>query len=443
MRKTFVVLVAAAILAAPALAELQNIEVGGSLRIRGNWYTGEIWTWDDDWGNTLSFVEQRTRLNVKADFTDEVSAFIELDSWDVWGEDLRTNYITGVDSRAAAADDVEVYQSYIEAKEMWGQPLSARIGRQELALGSQWLIGVNDTSSFFTGLSFDGILLTYETDTLRVHGVWVKAVERSPLEEDGDVDLYGVYGSYLGLEDITIDAYWLFVRDAISRDTWLDWWDDEDVVQLHTIGLRGAGTIGAFDFEAEVAYQFGDAERLPRNPLDRDWDWNDDADFDALGGNLEVGYTFDMNWTPRVYLGGAYLGGSDDEELSFNRLFSNWEYSEFIAPTRLSNVWIARAGVSAMPTEQVELLLAASYFEADEAIDCWLFDVDEELGWELGLYMTYNYSEDLSLECGWAHMFVDDGLEDSNYVSNNGLRRRIGTDDDDADYLYFETKISF
>ena len=141
---------------ATAFAELQNVEVGGSLRIRGNMYD-----MDDDPGTVrtspyhwpfharvprtyvdTSFIEQRTRLNVKADFTDDVSAFIEVDSYDAWGEDFRSNYVTGVDGRAASGDDVEMYQAYIEARDMWGTPLMMRAGRQELSLGSEWLVGV-------------------------------------------------------------------------------------------------------------------------------------------------------------------------------------------------------------------------------------------------------------------------------------------------------------
>ncbi len=100
-------------------------------------------SWDED-SNDLSFVEQRTRLNVKADFTNEVSAFIELDSYDIWGEDFRSNYITGADGRAVSNDDVEMYQAYIEANEMFGMPIRMRVGRQELSFGSEWLVGVND-----------------------------------------------------------------------------------------------------------------------------------------------------------------------------------------------------------------------------------------------------------------------------------------------------------
>jgi len=153
MRKSLAILIIAVTVATavPAFADLQNVVVGGSIRIRGNWYPGV-----ND-GNTIASTEQRTRLNVRADFTDAVSAFIEVDDYAIWGEDFRSNYLTGIDGRAATGDDVELYQAYIDAKEMWGTGLKARIGRQEIKLGSGFLVGTNDKNSVFTGLSFDGV----------------------------------------------------------------------------------------------------------------------------------------------------------------------------------------------------------------------------------------------------------------------------------------------
>jgi len=489
MRKTLFVLLAAAILAPIAVAELQNVEVGGSLRLRGNWFTGEIWAWDNHWGNTLANVEQRTRLNVKADFTDKVSAYVELDSYDVWGEDFRSNWLTGVDGRAATNNDVEVYQAYVEANEMWGYPLRLRVGRQELALGSQWLVGVNDSKAWFRGLSFDGVRVTYAPEDFSIDAIWAKLAENSPFEEDGDIDLYALYGTYSGIENISLDAYWILVRDArgIVPDTpnivpglgwalqvWEDWFglDEWDPTTLHTFGLRGAGKLldDRLDFEAEVAYQIGEADQVGK--LFRYWYSDNEADYDNWGANLEVGYTFDTKWTPRVYLGGAWLDGEDnrtadsfgewiysllcpvsrpDASMGFNRLFSNWEYSEFIDNTTLSNVWLIRGGVSAMPTEKIKVLLAVTYYESIDELQTlrWLRfpwdpqSIDSTLGWETGLYATYNYSEDLTFEAGWAHLFVDDGLADGNFVVGNGLANWRGTDTDDADYLYVETKICF
>lgn len=442
--RAFKTLLAAALIAglgSTAYAELQNVEVGGKIRIRGNWYDF------DESGGEISFVEQRTELSVKADFTDEVKAFIELDSYGIWGGDFRSNYITSFDG-ADLGNDVDLYQSYIEASEMWGTPLQLRIGRQEISLGSEWLVGVNDASSFFFGLSFDAIRLSYETDAFSVDAIAAKLVEGGGdgFAED-DVDFYVLYGSYTALEDVVIDAYWMMVNDDESLTAY--------DVNFHTVGLRGAGTIGGFDFEAEAAYQFGEAE------LDLPFPFNifadADLDYDAIGANLEVGYTFDMNWQPRVFLGGAYFDGGDQgdgrwwrrdtPELPFNRLFSNWEYSEFLANTDESNMIIYRAGVGAMPTENVELLLAASYFQVEEEVErpWWIFndESDDELGIEVGLYADYHYTEDLTFRGGYAHFFGGDGLDEGNSFIGNGLFPVFADEDDDYDYVFFETEVKF
>jgi len=522
MRKTFVIGIAALVVlaAVPAFAELQNVTVGGEVRIRADYYSNTVasptgaavrWpgvflparpigdaiggqtvvsrnSWDND-GNSLGFVEQRTRLNVKADFTDQVSAFIELDSYDIWGEDFRSDYVTGADFRATTTDDVEVYQAYIEVNDMWDEPLRLRIGRQELALGNQWLVGVNDTSSFFTGLSFDAIRLTYAMEDFSIDAFAATLAEGGVAEEDEDVWLYGLYGSYSGLEDITIDAYALWVRDAqMVNDTnfvwlveWIEDWldvDDYDVTNLYTIGLRGNGTIDAFDFAAEVAFQFGDANLVGSMFRPFGVYGDDDADFDAWAADVVVGYTFEAECNPRVYLGGAYLDGEDNRDISFwdwlnpfdrpeasvsfNRLFSNTEYSEFLDSTDLSNCWVIRGGVTADVSENAQVELKAAYFvSVDEfdapryvklgrfrvpvapALSFWDQENDDELGWEVGLYGTYNYSEDLVFKAGWAHLFVGDGLEDGQYSTLNGLGFNGGSDDDDADYLFFETCLSF
>ena len=48
-----------------------------------------------------------------------------------------------------------------------------------------------------------------------------------------------------------------------------------------------------------------------------------------------------------------------------------------------------------------------------------------------------------SFEVGWARLFVGHGLASGNFTSENGLEFNGGQDDDDADYLYTETRLKF
>ena len=527
MRKYLLVVLALAVVATawPAAAELQNVVVGGSIKIRGNYLMNaftapaaaevrwpatflparaigdlrggntvtSIYSWNHDRTNDLKNIEQLTRLNVRADFTNDVSAFVEFDSYGLWGSDFRSNYVTGFDFRnVPTLNDVDLYQGYIEAREMFGYPITARIGRQELSFGNEWLVGTGGSVAGIWKRSFDAVRLTYATDQFSVDAWWSKLIENSPAEQDGDVDFYGVYGSYKGIENITLDAYWLYVRDARKiNDTnfaWFPEWvediaglDDYDVTSLHTLGVRAAGKYGNFDFNAELAYQFGNADQVGSRFKPFAYGAQD-ASYDGLwGGNLEVGYTFDMAYSPRVYLGAAYFDGEDNRSISFwnwvnpfdkpkasvsfNRLFTSWEYSAVIDDTstqNLSNAWVLRAGASAKPTEATEVILMLSYFESvatfstprhfnigrfrvpiAPALSFWDQSNSSDLNFEVGLIGKYHYSEDLTFTLAYAHLFLGDGLTDGNYSGANGLGFDGGSGTDDADCIFFEAEIKF
>ncbi len=322
-----------------AHGELQNVEIGGKIEIYGAWYSNAfepsggteripnfflpnraIGPYNTvsgfragDGGNNTSFWEQRTRLHVNADFTNEVSALIELDGIDGWGQDFRSDYRTGTDFRANSSDDVELYQAYINVDKIFGLPAQLRIGRQELEFGSGWLMGSDPDPDPFVGMSFDALRLTVGDETMRIDAWMSKLAERGASEEDGDVDFYGVYGTWTlgdtnggvlpgnlrqmlfpmhmvyGMYDafmrngpfrgrtapttanLQFDAYYMYLRDAGSlNDTnfaapieWLENVvnvDDYDATQLHTAGGRGSGTWSGFDWEVEAAYQWGDAD---------------------------------------------------------------------------------------------------------------------------------------------------------------------------------------
>lgn len=428
-------------------AELQQVQVGGQVRIRGNYM-------NLDSIDRSSFVEQRTRLNVRADFTQDVSVFIEMDNYHVWGdndddEPFASWYLCGNDFRGSN-DAVYMYQAYIEARNMWNTLLTMRVGRQEIMLGNQFLIGNNDTSSLFYGRSFDALRLTYGTEDFSIDGIFVKLTENFGNFGRDDMDLYVLYGSYMGLSDVTLDAYWMFLRDddgVMGRLT-----IGAEDINLHTVGLRGAGVIGAFDFELEGAYQFGTVYGL-RNPWFRLFNRHADVDFGSFAVNSEVGYTFDVKWQPRVFARFAYLGGGrpnnswwhNNRTMPFSRLFSNVQYSEFLDNWTgdngaLSNAFVYGLGVEAQVTEAFAMKLTGSYLHADRPLN--RRQRSKSLGWEVGLYGEYAYSQALILRAGYAHFFGKTGLEMSP-VRWSGLLPWAGDRNDDYDYLFVESEVRF
>ncbi|MFO7775557.1 MAG: alginate export family protein [Candidatus Hydrogenedentota bacterium] len=412
MRKTLIGIAAVAAIAftTVAHAELQNVTIDGSIQIRGNYY-GNLERDPFGDGAETEHIEQRTRLGVNAEFTDQVSSYIELDNYYWW------------DGQGQRADlSVDVNQAYVQAEEMWNTPLRMRIGRQELQFGSSWLVGANESAPAFTGLSFDAIRATYATDQISVDVFGAELFENSTFG--------GVYGSYIGQPDMTFDAYWLWHRDSPRY---------VDELDTHTFGLRGAGDVEGLDYEGEVAFQTGDSPRAARL-----------RDEDYWAANAEVGYTFDTPNNPRIFLGGAWFEGKDTYKptifdrlnpfhtpvviTSFNRLYSDVYYSEFFGRD-LNNVILGRGGASIQPTEETEVELLVTYLRNDEVPS----GVEKELGWEVGLYGTYNYTEDLQFSAGWAHLFAKkDG------VGWRGARGDTTIEyDEDPDYVFVETRLSF
>lgn len=516
MSRHVVVLLAVLTLSVPSLADLQNVQVGGSIQIWGGWYSPYYEIDDagphlpvgipkrpiggdgffssvraDGRGHSLAFAEQRTTLSVSASFTDNVSAFVQLESIDTWGEDFRSNWVTGIDSRADSSDDIEFYQAYIEATEVFGTPLRLRIGRQEMTYGSGWLVGNNYYPDPFTMLSFDAVRATWSTDKFDIDAWWSKLNERGTAEEDGDVDFYGVYGTYRFNEDTSIDLYWMWVRDAEARkdtngtryDEFIEdllGFDDYDVTNLHTLGIRTAGALGGLDWELEGAYQFGNASALGATFLPEGWPYgDDDAKWSNWAGHTEIGYTFeDVKWQPRPYIGGHYYSGEDNRSLSFwnwlnpfhkpeasvsfNRLFSDYEFDYFLDGSALSNFWFVDVGVDLTFSEALSVRLDLAKIQAVEgfawpaAIRCgrWQFPLapelgfwddegSKDLGWQVTASGTYEVTENLSLEAAYVHYFVGDAIKDGVFADGNGTLLLGGYDDEDADFFYTMVTLSF
>lgn len=515
MRKATSVLVLM-LLCGSVYAELQKVTVGGQIRIRGRVWSDTLsngaggpateripmfllperpigpfgtfsrYDWDDR-NHNLEYYEEKTRLNVRAFFTDDVSAFIELDSFDQWGTDFRSNYVTGADASANSINDIEILHSYIEMNKIYDLPLRLRVGRYDLKLGKGWL--VNDLITACLSMSHDGMRLTYDTDVWTIDAWTSKINEAFAVEEDGDTDFYGVYATYKPLEALDISAYWMWMRDARSQNdtngTWLPeaiedviGWDDYDTSSLHTLGVRAFGKSGKVDYDLELAYQFGEADVVGAGFKVNGYG-DDGAEYDAWAGDLEVGYSFDAPWSPRVFAGAAYFSGEDNRDISFaewlnpfdrpeasvsfNRLFSGigyaWTWDVF---QNSSNFYQFRAGVTGKPTDKLAVTGQVAYQQVVEPFDIprsvhfgdwripvwselsfWTEESSKDMGWYTYIWGQYNYSEDVFVRAGWEHLFTGEGLNDGSFTSGHGLEFSGGTDGDDADYYFVDLGLNF
>lgn len=445
----------------------------------------------DDDIEDLDWITQRTRVNVDAKLSGGVRGFVELQAFDFWGIDgddtvleegtdhdlglpIMSDEVATGGFAGAGNDLVQLYQAYIEMNDIADYPLSLRIGRQELVYGREWLVGNNDAGINFSGLSFDAVKLVYDTDLFSVDAWASKMADFStPLfagvqEEDADIDFFGAYGSWKGIENMVIDGYVLWLRSGQSVDPILGTTDTSDVFNLYTVGGRVAGAWdimgflpGMLDYNIEAAFQFGD------NNIGSAADPTDSGEFEGWAFNAMAGYTFtEVQWTPRVEAEYAFFSGDDDaldeDTEEFVRLFSDVHYGELNMGGDLdqlaTNLHILRFGASAVPVER--LTVKADFYlfwleEDDEDGFAKTFGLpqfeastwsvgpltvpisqigdDNEVGYELDIVADYQYTEDLNLRAGWAHFFVDDALENAWGAGQ----------DDDVDYLYVQALLVF
>jgi len=459
MRKLGVLLMCVLLvgLTTSAFAELKSVEVGGSVRVRGTWIGAP--GFDND-NPDVDVVQQRTRLNATATFTEDVMAFIELQMSSMWGYDGDSG-AWGAAGREGAPSDllcddgyyygknagmyngwigqlgtedeqVNVYQAYIQANDMLGYPVSMKVGRQEMSYGTELLIG--DLDFFQYGLSFDAVKLMYADQDLAIDMWWSKLVENitgpawNP-ETDCDTDFYGIYGTYSGVEDMVIDAYLLYLRQAAN---WSNGFVETD--GQYTLGARVAGLLAwieGMEYNVEAAYQFGEDGM--------------DNDYDAWMVDLLLSYAIEAEYDPTVFFGYTFSTGDGDPDDNDNETFmfpftdyhSRWGYADLVG---LGNLNVFKLGMTACPAEdwllatqivwmltheeeQIPPSLGGGYTNATN---------DDSIGQEFDISMVYNYTEDLQFELTYGHVFVDDWLDD---VS--------GDDADDADLVYAQAKVSF
>jgi hypothetical protein len=498
------VLVTFLLFAAVAQAELQQVSVGGELRIRGRWYmntftqgfaretripnawlgkrpigfngVSSIFAWDGDTVDWARY-ESSVLLDVKAEFTDNIGAVIELYDFHQWGEDFRSNYITGNDFRATTSDDVEINQAYIHVRSLFDSPIGVVVGRQRVKLGKGWLISDMLTPSQY--ISHDGILLHYLQDPWAILAFTAKPLET--MGGDDDADIYGMYGTWAGMDALALSGYWMLLRHATGvEDTYgglfQEWLedrldiDDYDATKLHTVGMRAFGMKGGWDYDLEVAYQFGEADHTGAmfRPVGMRYG-DDDAEYDNWGAQLDLGYTFqETAWSPRLLMQACYFQGHDNRDISFwgwinpfytpeasvsfNRLLS----SENHVPTINDNGWLSNfyqitGGVELQPTEKITLHMHVAKEWIDEPFDFpvfpglpfWTREGSDDLGWEIAAWAKYNYSDDLSFMLYGNVLFPDDGLTDGAFIQFNGTDFSGGSDNDTAGYLFWMSTLKF
>lgn len=281
------------------------LQIGGEARLRVDGFINNpgfgLRGVDSD-----TFYEERALIHGDAHlFDDRMRVYVELG--DTRAQGKKTPYTT------IERTGTELHQAFVDANLTLGDGrLTLRGGRQELSFGAQRLVTVRDAPN--VRLVFDGVRAIYQHGMVQTHVFAARPVINAP---DNFSDhrnhaalFYGVY-STIGLDGAVaapatgVDLY------AFGRER--DQASFDGIVgreRRYTTGTRLFGKRAGFDWDVELAYQFGTL-----GP----------ADIRAYAFASDSGYTFDQRWKPRLGLRLDVASGDsrtgDDRAGTFDPLY--------------------------------------------------------------------------------------------------------------------------
>ncbi len=436
--KAFFVLALAVLVSVPAFAETQNVKVSGSIDsyafYRNNYdltnnndtgvvpvgftVPGAAHSTSADLAQNQSEADQyfrtNTQVEVSADLTDNVSTVINLVNQRDWNSNSYTETGTAPASLSANEFDVELDLAYVQMKEIFYSPLTLTIGRQDIWFGRGFVIGNNNTAwdqqtvlganEYSVTTAFDAIRATLDFNPWTLDFVYSKIDENSLNAED-DRDLYVANINYKFAEyNAVAEGYYVgdVDRSTVSGTT------GSRGNETHTVGGRlQFDPISQITLGGELAYQFGDYYASTTVTS---------RDREAWGADVFGTYRWDITWKPELTLEYVLFSG---EEASSSGEYSSWnplyrgkfwtayaDFREFVYATGDSadqsatqNQQFVQVKGSLKPLEDLLLEASFTYLWMDEPAS----GRSDELGYEVDLQATYDYTEDVSFGflAGW------------------------------------------
>jgi len=387
----------------PAFDWMEKIKFSGDIRTRVEG-TNNL-DFNSDLDDSDQRLLTRIRLMMEAEFCPEFKAVVRL-------RDAREFFSEA--SPNSNEDSVDLSLAYVDVKAPKEIPLSLRLGRQELVYGDKRFVSNSEWSA--GGKSFEAAKLTWKKGSSWVDLFWgsvVKTERYSFDDSDKNTHLTGLYGSLAPWKNAVADAYLLYkYTDEENTKGEKGSLGGQDI---YTLGSRVKGKQGSWDYNAELAGQFGKYG-------------SDDIRAWALA--LAGGYTFDSPLKPRIGMelnhGSGDSDSKDGTHESFDILYPanhyKYGYNDLFS---LRNLTDLRLVSSCQPAKKWLVTGDCHFYWLDDVHDAW-YDcrgkvirkdstgtADSFVGEEIGLLVNYNLNPNWKFESGYAHFFAGPYLEDT------------------------------
>lgn len=324
---------------------MEGVELGLDVRLR-EVYARNIFSLNEEWGdnpaaphqagnwNNYHWQRYRTRLSAKWNINDDVSFNTRL-TWEFWGHESPEGYhpINGPVPFLAEQNydfDEAIFDIFnIQFRNAFDMPLTLTVGRQEIILGTGWLVLDGTPADGSRTIFFDAIRAEYQvTDTSKIDLIYIQQYDdeeeyikpfnhhavqdRRHLTQKGDERGFIFYWTNKFTDAVNNELYYIYKNDKVSE--WARAYSPGgQEADIHTIGTRFFGNLSDhWSYSAEIAKQFG-----KRN----------DATLQALGSNNKLTYAFNDDNRNEVHVGYEYLSGNDPDSSAdeqFDSLWGDW-----------------------------------------------------------------------------------------------------------------------
>jgi hypothetical protein len=230
-----------------------------------------------------------------------------------------------------------------------------------------------------------------------------------------------------------VDLYYLGLHDRRPSGSTL-------TRRYHNVGARlwRAPRVAHFDYEIDLFGQFGDQSVL-RSGI------KTHLDHDAYAGHVELGYTFDLPWTPRLLAQFDYASGTANPDGNENRTFDplfgarrfDLDATGIYGPFRRSNIVSPGLRLLVKPRPDVTAWIKVRYWELAQAKDAFVGtglsdptgSAGTHLGTDLEISVRWRPRPWLELETGYDHWWKGSYLDEVGASSTK-----------DSDYFYFSVR---
>jgi hypothetical protein len=397
----------------PAMA-IESV-FGGYWRTRA--YTQQNFGGNDLGDKDTTLVDTRTRLYYTAIFNENFKFVNKFEMDAAWG--ARNSY----GDIGADGVNVEVKNSYVD---FTLGSVNSKIGVQAYKLGR----------GLFFNDDFAGAVFTYKAEAFELPLFWIKAYEGGMDDADGidddmndyDLDYVGIAPKFSFGDAGSIQPYFVyaFSDDASLGSASYSWpyyyglvdYADFEELQVFYVGFDLDLNFDMISMWLTGIYQFGSI----------DFQNGDDADINAWMAAIGAKANFD---TFDIHGQVFYLSGQeeDEEDIEFFAPLQGQDYhwAEIMGGgifdnatgisnngttysggyNQITNIMAFNIGAGFKATDDLSLKLDVWYAQLVEEVEA---DLDEELGTEVDLVVTYKLMDGLTLDLVGAYLFAGDSV---------------------------------